>query len=50
MNHFIEGMKQLYELQAFLDVRFLRPEEELSRVREELFDWDLGFLYLPNKK
>ncbi len=35
-NQFIEGMKQLYELQAFLDVRFLRPGEELSKVREEL--------------
>ncbi|WP_213152052.1 hypothetical protein [Neochlamydia sp. AcF95] len=35
-NQFIEGMKQLYELQAFLDVRLLRPGEAPSMVRENL--------------
>jgi hypothetical protein len=35
-NQFIEGMKKLYELQSFLDIRLLRQGEEPSRVREEL--------------
>jgi hypothetical protein len=35
-NQFLEGMKKLYELQSFLDVRLLRPGEDSSRVREEL--------------
>lgn len=35
-NQFLEGMKKLYELQSFLDVRLLRPGEASSRVREEL--------------
>jgi hypothetical protein len=35
-NQFIEGMKKLYELQSFLDVRLLRSGEDSSRVREEL--------------
>lgn len=36
LNQFIEGMQQLYELQAFLDVRLLRPGEAPSRVKEDL--------------
>jgi hypothetical protein len=35
-NQFLEGMKKLYELQSFLDVRLLRPGEDSSRIREEL--------------
>ena len=35
-NPVLEGMKKLYELQSFLDVRLLRPGEDSSRVREEL--------------
>jgi len=35
-NQFIEGMKKLYELQSFLDVRLLRPGEDSAKVREEL--------------
>lgn len=35
-NQFIKGMRQIYELQPFVDVRLIRLGETAESVREEL--------------